>query len=171
MIAGHPHTVSSSRVPLYMQGISRRLGQDGTDFTIEPSTYDPGTSLVTPPDLIIDTTSELSPGGTLIAPAGVDTFTPSVSPQALAELVQSAAASGAISQQQANAQLAQLAAAGANVAKAATGIATAPSPRVAVPAVPGSISSLLSSSSIIKGIPDIFVIGGGLLAIAAMGKR
>lgn len=169
MIAGHPHTVSSSRVPLYMQGISRRLGQDG-GLTIEPSTYDPGTSLVTPPDLMIDTTSELSPGGTLIAPAGVDTFSPSVSPQALAELVQSAAASGAISQQQANAQLAQLAAAGANVAKAATGIATAPSPRVGVPAVPG-LTSLLSSQSIIKGVPDILILGGGLLAIAAMGKR
>ena len=198
MIAGyHPHTVRSHAVPLYMRGFPALLGQDeptmydpgsslvSPDSTLfEPSTYEPGGGLIAPSsstpgggytllpqtsDVGLTPTSELSPGGTLIGPASVDPQT-----AALAQLYQSSVAAGTMTQAQANAAIAQSVAAGAQGGAAIAAIAAggpAPAPRVSVP-VPGSASSLLTSSTIIKGIPDIALIGGGLLlAFAAMGKR
>lgn len=199
MIAGyHPHTVRSHPVPLYMRGFPALLGQDeptmydpgsslispdsGTLF--EPSTYEPSGGLIAPSsstpgggytllpqtsDVGLTPTSELSPGGSLIGPAAVDPQT-----AALAQLYQSSVASGTMTQAQANAAIAQSVAAGAQGGAAIAAIAAggpAPAPRVSVP-VPGSASSLLTISTIIKGIPDIALIGGGLLlAFAAMKGR
>jgi hypothetical protein len=182
-------TVRSSPFPLYMRGLGAiqwHLGQDDgpilfSDVTpIDTSMYDPGGTLIDPTtgsgggfDFLpsipavtpIDTTM-YDPSGNLVPPA-------SVSPQtaALAQLYKSSVAAGTMTQSQANSQIAQLITAAASTAKAAQGLTTAPSPRVAVPAVPGAGASILSSQSIIKGVPDIAILGAALLAVFAMSVK
>lgn len=114
-------------------------------------------------DLILPSTPQPMPS----TPAIPTNLQPSLSPAQLSQLYQSAVAAGSMTQSQANAAIA--AATGA-----AKGLITAPSPRVTVPTpgtTPGAAPSLLTSSSIIKGVPDIALIGGALLAFVALGNR
>lgn len=174
MIPGHPNTVRSSPVPLYMQGL--HLGQD-----LEPSMYDPGLDLVPPtpmPDLDllpsipavtpIDTISEIAPGGSLISPftppspAAAPAMQPSLTPAQLTQLYQSAGAAGTMTPAQVNSAIAQLAAGAGAVATAAAG----PAPKVAVPvALP---PSALTASTIIPGVPNYILLGGAVIAALAM---
>lgn len=165
-------TVRSSMVPLYMRGFPPvHLGQDDGSLPIDTTSYDMSGDLIPPPSAIIDTTTEAPAGGwtnlippdSSVTPAEAAlTLQPGYTPTQLATYYNNAAAAGTITPAQAAAAIAQ-------ISKSATaGLSTAPSPRVSVPAVPGA--SLLSQSSIIKGVPDIAVLGIGLLAVFAMGK-
>jgi hypothetical protein len=182
MIADHPHTVRTSPVPLYMQGF---LGEFGQDDSIDPSTFDPGSTLIdtssldvsNPPLVLLPSGSDLNLNPTMFDPTGplINTV-PSVSgnTQDIANMYAGAVASGAITP----AQAAAGAAGAINAAsKAITPFifpkTTGPSPRVATSAVP-SVASLFTGSSIIKGVPNVAVIGGVLLlalAFASMGRR
>jgi hypothetical protein len=179
-------TVRSSVIPLYMRGW--HLGQDDgsgiifSDVTtpIDTTMYDPGGALIDPtsgsgggfdflpsiPAVTPMDTTMYDPSAPLVAPA-------SVSPQtaALAKLYQSSVAAGTMTQAQANSQIQQLFTAAASTAKAAQGLTTAPSPRVATPAVPGAGPSILSSQSIIKGVPDIALLGIALVGAFMMSQR
>jgi len=173
-------TVRTSIIPMYMRGFPspHHLGQDGT---IDTSIYDPSGDLIPPTsDIPVSTggflpsigpvtpiaTSTYDPTASLIAPAPLDPQT-----QALAQLYQSSVAAGTMTQAQANSAIAQLATGAAAVAKAATGVSTAAAPRIALPAV-ATTPSILTQSTMIPGIPDIAILGGGLLlAVAMMGKR
>jgi len=184
----HPHTVRSSSVPLYMQGFHYpppvdHLGEFGQ---IDTTSYDPTTGLVdtTPPDftplVLLPSGADLNLSPTTFDPTGglVNTVpTISSNTQDIANMYAGAVAAGTITPAQAASQAA------AAVATAAKAVAsgsnnpfifptTGPAPRVATPAVPGAFSSLFSSQTIIKGIPDILLIGGlALFAFAAMGRR
>jgi hypothetical protein len=185
----HPHTVRDSMVPLYMRGW--QLGQD----TIDPIIYDPGGDLVPPseftplvlapsgadlnlqPTIYDPTTGLIAPvpastPGLQLAPmyqsaVAAGTMTPA---QAAAALAQNSG--GTLTLAQATAALAQVASGVTSVVKAAaTGLSTAPSPRVAVPAVPGAATSLLNSQSIIKGVPDLAILGIAALALFGMSRN
>lgn len=163
-------SVSSSRVPLYMQGwpthaMLEGLGDDFSDA--ENIFLDTGLSIPEPGT--IDTTM-YDPSGSLVAPASLPTNT-----QDIANLYASAVATGAITPGQAASMAAQAINAAGNITKA-LGPSYAPSPRVAtrLPAatVPSSLTSSLTAATIVPGIPNIAVIGGGLLlALAAMGGK
>jgi hypothetical protein len=182
MIAGyHPHTVGDSGVPLYMRGFPALsgMGQDGGD----PSMYDPSGGL-TPPDfgpinapvILAPSGADLGlepsifdPTGPLVAPASLPQNT-----QDIANLYASAVATGTITPAQAAANAAALINASANVAKAAAGPNYSPSPRVTVPlhGAASSVTSALTQSTMLPGIPNFAVIGGGLLlAFALMGGK
>lgn len=184
-------TVRSSVIPFYMQGFPGRhhLGQDDggilfSDVTpIDTTMYDPGNDLVAPPSFALPVDpvpSSLLPSIPGVTPIDTTMYDPStgliapvsVSPQtaSLAQLYKSAAASGAITPAQADSAIAQLFTASTVAAK---GLATAPSPRVAVP-VPGAAPSLMTSltqSTVIPGIPNLALIAIAAAAVLAMGKR
>jgi hypothetical protein len=192
MIAGHPHTVRSSHVPLYMQGIAERLsglGQDegGADpmpVPIDTTSYEGG-DLVFPSDfgapnpvLLIPSGSDLNLDPSTFEPTGglVNTVPTLTNNQRdIANLYAQAVASGTMTPAQAHsAAAAQITQAAATVAKAAGGsgvnLGPGPSPRVGVPAVPGSAASLFTQQSI-PGIPNwalLALLGVGALA---MGRR
>jgi hypothetical protein len=172
-------TVRTSIIPMYMRGFPspHHLGQDGT---IDTSIYDPSDDLIPPTsDIPVSTgllpsigpvtpmsTTMYDPSGNLIAPAPLDPQT-----QALAQLYQNSVAAGTMTQAQANSAIAQLATGAAAVAKAATGVSTAAAPRVALPAV-ATTPSIFTQSTMIPGVPDILLLGGGLLlAVGLAGKR
>ena len=186
-------TVRSPIIPLYMRGW--HLGQDdGSVVPIDTSSYDYSSGTLIPPsdspgvtdiflpqpsDLNIDTTTEPIGDGTLVAPPNIPSVTAAqaqaqytaAQQMAAQQTVNSAVAAGTMTQAQANAAMAPYIAATAAAAQAAaTGLATAPSPRVATPAVPGA-ASLLTLSSIIKGVPDIAILGIAAIAVFAMGSR
>lgn len=158
-------TVRSSRVPLYLRGMGEFLGDDGIDTTsitlpdnpvwVDPTQYQiPQLAPIIPPSSIpgLTTTSIALPDNpTFVAPplAQVPSLTSSQSASAAA----------------------QIAAAMASGAKGIVAATTGPSPRIATPAIPGGAGSLLTQSSIIKGIPDIALIGGALLLLLAAGGR
>jgi hypothetical protein len=172
----HPNTVRASSVPLYMQGFPR-LGEFGQDDGIDIGTgmEDTSSILIDPSSLDILPAMQLLPGG----PTGISfeesplstslTFNPST-PQLtpsqidIANLYQSAVASGTITAAQAASQIK----AAISTVKPALGPGAAP--RVATPAVPGA-ASILTSQSIIKGIPDIALIGSALLLFAGLEMR
>jgi hypothetical protein len=177
----HPHTVRSSSVPLYMQGFPR-LGDLGQEDGIDTTMFDPTGGIIdtTPPFLPPQTdipffsapTVPVDPsmfdptGGLVNTVPAVDSNT-----RDIANLYAGAVASGAMTPSQA----AQAVAAAASAAKAfAPALGPGASPRVATrpPGTAPAGASILSSQSVIKGVPDIALIGGGaLLLIAMMGKR
>jgi hypothetical protein len=184
MIPGHPNTVGASPIPLYMQGfkpISYHLGQD----LMDPSTYDPGFDLVPPVDgtfellpsipavTPIDTASELSPGGTLIAPptppspSAAPAMQPALTPSQLTQLYQSAGAAGTMTPAQVNSAIAQLAAGAGAVATAAAG----PAPRVTLPAVVATAPNPLTASTVIPGVPNYILLAAAAIAAVAMGSK
>jgi len=185
MIAGyHPHTVGDSGVPLYMQGFPpglSGLGQD--DGSMDPSMYDPGNVLLPPdfgpsnsPVLLSPSGADLGlqpsifdPTGPLVAPANLPQNT-----QDIANLYAGAVATGLITPAQAASAAAQAINAAGALAKTAVGPVYSPSPRVAV-RPPGTTASILpaarTQSTIFPGIPNIAVIGGGLLLALAMGGK
>jgi hypothetical protein len=184
MIAGyHPHTVGDSGVPLYMQGFPPGLSGLGQDDLIDPSMYDPGNVLIPPdfgpsnsPVLLSPSGADLGlqpsifdPTGPLVAPPNLPTNT-----QDIANLYASAVATGVISPAQAAAMAAQAIKAAGTIAKTAAGPVFSPSPRVTVP-LPGSTASFLpaalTQATIVPGIPNIALIGGGLLLAMAMGGK
>lgn len=187
MIPGHPHTVRSSPVPLYLKGFpppGHHLGQD-----MEPSSYDFGSDLISPgTDSIssmlpgipavtpMDTTS-FAPGGTLIAPTSAPlsltsaqtaalNMQPGLSPSQLTQLYQSAAAAGTMTPAQAASAIAQLSTGAAAVAAAAAG----PAPRVALPAV-ATTANPLTAATIIPGVPNYLLLGIAAIAAVAMGSK
>lgn len=181
MIPGHPHTVGAHPVPLYMRGLGAaiqwHLGQDGTD----PTMYDPSGDLI-PPSSDSGGGFDLLPSIPAVTPIDTSMYDPSAGltapisnlsaqDQALAQLYQSSVAAGTMTPAQGASAIAQLMSASAATATAAKGLTTAPSPRVTVPAVPGAASSLLTSQSIIKGVPDIALIGLAAVAAFAMSQR
>jgi hypothetical protein len=174
MIPGHPNTVRSSPIPLYMQGL--HLGQD-----LEPSMYDPSLDLVPPaPDTSflpsipavtpIDTISEIAPGGSLISPftppspAAAPAMQPALTPAQLTQLYQSAGAAGTMTPAQINSAIAQLTAGAGAVATAASGAA----PKVAVPAVAAMPTNVLTAASFIPGVPNYLVIAAAAFAFIVM---
>jgi hypothetical protein len=165
---GHPHVVRDSGVPLYMQGFPRQhLAGLGDDFS-DPENLFLDTGIDLSPSVPIEP-SMYDPTGPLVAPASLPTNT-----QDIANLYSSAVATGAITPGQA-ASMATAAINAANSAAKAAGVALAPSPRVATKAVPATASILpasLTQATIIPGIPNFAIIGGGLLlAFAAMGGK
>jgi hypothetical protein len=70
---------------------------------------------------------------------------------------------------------AQATQAAAAAARAVATLGPGASPRVAVYppgyVAPGSFTSLLTASSIIPGVPNLFILGGALIALMAAGKR
>jgi hypothetical protein len=186
----HPHTVRDSGVPLYMQGFPL-LGQDPSspDFVpIDTSSYDPGNVLTeVPPDFgspitLLPSGSDLNLNPTMFDPTGplVNTVpTVDSNTQDIANLYAGAVASGAMTPADA---AAKTAAAIASISKGITpfifpkqpALGPGASPRVATrpPGTAPAGASILSSQTMIKGVPDIALIGGGaLLLIAMMGKR
>jgi hypothetical protein len=151
MIPGHPHTVRSSDVPLYMRGFPLHLGQDDGSGIIFSDVQTP-----------IDT-SMYDPGANLVPPATLDPQT-----QALAQLYRSSVAAGTMTPAQGASAIAQLMTASASAAKTAQGLTTAPSPRVAVRPIPGKTGSILTSETIIPGFPDLAVIGLGAVIMFAV---
>jgi len=159
-------TVRGSRIPLYLRGSGPFLGDDGMDPTSIPLSDTPVfedpyqfqipqlAPIFTPSIPGLDTTSIPNPDNVMLtAPpiAQVPSFSAGQSASAAAQIA-------------------------AAIASGAKGIATAttgPSPRIATTPIPGVTpgSSILTQSSIVKGIPDIAVIGGVLLLILAAGKR
>jgi len=180
MIPGHPHTVRSSDVPLYMRGWHLGLGDD-------PTMYDPSGDLIPPSsgDIPIDETLFLDTGVQIPSalsptPGTIDTtmYDPtagltapisnlSSQDQALAQLYQNSVAAGTMTAAQANSAIAQLITASTAAAK---GLTTAPSPRVAVPAVPGAANSLMAST-VIPGVPNIILLLAAAGTAFAMGSR
>jgi len=73
----------------------------------------------------------------------------------------------------ANSSNAQIATAVASALKSTAAITSSVAPKVVTPAVPASsLTSLLTKSSIISGVPDIAIYGIGLVGLlAVMGKR
>jgi len=179
MIPGHPHTVRSSAVPLYMRGIGRlwHLGQDEatiydpTGDLIPPSSGDSGGFLPSIPAPIVAPgsidPSMYDPNAPLIAP------TSSLTPQdqALAQLYQSSVAAGTMTPAQAASAIAQLSTGAAAVAKAATGVSTAPSPRVTLPAVVATAPNPLTAATVIPGVPNWTLLALAAAAALAMGSK
>jgi hypothetical protein len=181
MIPGHPNTVRSSPIPLYLQGHPLKsyhlgLGQDDVESAIYDGGLDsvpssgflPSIPAVTP----MDTSSELSPGGSLISPTYTpdtpNTYSalqPSLSTAQLTQLYQSAGAAGTMTPAQVNSAIAQLAAGAGAVATAAAG----PSPRVALPAVVATAPNSLTASTIISGVPNYMLLMAAVVAAVAMG--
>jgi hypothetical protein len=184
MIPGHPNTVRSSPIPLYLQGfnpIKYHLGQDD----VESAIYDGGLDLVPDPNNTLtllpsipavtpmDTSSELSPGGSLISPsytpptpATYSALQPALTPSQLTQIYQSAGAAGTMTPAQVNSAIAQLAQGTAAVAAAAAG----PAPRVAVPAV-ATAPNPLTASTIISGVPNYLLLAAAAIAAVAMGGK
>jgi len=179
MIPGHPHTVESSPVPLYMRGMGAaihwHLGQDETP--IDTTMYDPSGDLIPPSSSAsgflpsipavtpIDTTM-YDPSGGLVAPIS----NLSAQDQALAQLYQSSVAAGTMTQAQATSAIAQLMTGAAAVAKAATGVSTAPSPRVTLPAVATAANPLMAST-VIPGVPNWTLLAAAAVAALVMGSK
>jgi hypothetical protein len=180
MIPGHPHTVRSSDVPLYMRGLGAaiqwHLGQDGMD----PTTYDPSGDLIPP------SSGDIGSGGGFTLLPSIPAVTPidptmydptagltapisnlSAQDQALATLYKNSVAAGTMTPAQASSAIAQLITAGSSAAK---GLTTAPSPRVAVPAVPGGVNPL-TASTVIPGVPNFVLLAAAAVAAFAMGQR
>jgi hypothetical protein len=179
MIAGHPHTVRTSPIPIYMRGLGAiewHLGQDGGD----PTMYDPSGDLI-PPSFASDNGVPFLPSIPAVTPIDPSMYDPtgglvapvsSLSPQdqALATLYRNSVASGTMTPAQATSAIAQLMTAGANTAKAAQGLTTAPSPRVAVPAVPGAANPL-TAATVIPGVPNFVLLAAAAVAAFAMGSK
>jgi hypothetical protein len=179
MIPGHPHTVRTTPIPLYMRGIGRlwHLGQD------DPTIYDPSGDLIPPSSSDPGSVFLPSLPAPIVAPGSIDPSmydpnAPLIAPtsglsaqdQALAQLYQSSVAAGTMTPAQATSAIAQLMTAGAATAKAAQGLTTAPSPRVAVPAVPGAANSL-TAATVIPGVPNWTLLAAAAVAAFAMGQR
>ena len=182
MIPGHPNTVRSSPIPLYLQGIKYHLGQDD----VESAIYDAGNDFVPAPDSSftllpsipavtpMDTSSELSPGGSLISPTytplsptGMTALQPALTPSQLIQIYQSAGAAGTMTPAQVNSAIAQLAAGAGAVATAAVG----PAPKVALPAVVATAPNPLTASTIISGVPNYMLLALAAVAALAMGGK
>ena len=180
MIPGHPNTVRSSPIPLYLQGIKYHLGQDDVESAIYDAGLDsvpdssftllPSIPAVTP----MDTSSELSPGGSLISPTytplsptGMTALQPALTPSQLTQIYQSAGAAGTMTPAQVNSAIAQLSTAAGAVATAATGAA----PRVALPAVVATTPNPLTASTIISGVPNYMLLALAAVAALAMGGK
>lgn len=136
--------------------------------------YDPGNVLVEPTDF-----SPSIPAGDVFLPQPSDlnlvpsTYEPNanlIPPATLAQLYTSAAASGSMTPAQANSAIQQLFSASAATAKAATGLTTAPSPRVAVPAVPGAANPL-TAATVIPGVPNWTLLAAAAIAAMVMRSR
>lgn len=188
MIPGHPHTVESSPVPLYMRGLGAaihwHLGQDDgpilfsdVQTPIDTTMYDPSGDLIPPsssasgflpsiPAVTPMDTSMYDPSGSLVAPIS----NLSAQDQALAQLYQSSVAAGTMTSAQATSAIAQLMTAGAATAKAAQGLTTAPSPRVSVPAVPAAANPL-TASTVIPGVPNWTLLAAAAVAALVMGSK
>jgi len=187
MIPGHPHTVQSSPVPLYMRGmgaIQYHLGQDDgpilfsdVQTPIDTTMYDPSGDLIPPsssasgflpsiPAVTPISTTMYDPSGGLVAPVS----NLSAQDQALAQLYQSSVAAGTMTPAQATSAIAQLMTGAAAVAKAATGVSTAPSPRVAVPAV-ATAPNPLTASTVIPGVPNWTLLAAAAVAALVMGSK
>ena len=161
-------TVRSSRVPLYMQGISARLGQD--EIPIDTTTIDVGSELTPPsfpdfPDLPNPMILVPSSAGDVSYSSLPNTLTPPSTPN-LPQIPNAVPAGPTVA-----AGAAQAAAAGV---KAVTG-AIAPSPRVNT-RVPGQAApSAITGSTVIPGlnvaVPNLAMILGAGLLLLAMGKR
>jgi hypothetical protein len=172
MIPGHPHTVRSSDVPLYMRGWTLGLGDD-------PTMYDPSGGLIDPTAPSSSSGAfDLLPSIPAVTPIDTSMYDPtagltapisnlSSQDQALAQLYQSSVAAGTMTAAQASSAIAQLITSGASAAK---GLTTAPSPRVAVPAVPGAANSLMAAT-VIPGVPNIVLLLAAAGAAFAMGSR
>jgi hypothetical protein len=168
MIPGHPHTVSSSPVPLYLQG----LGQDLED----PTMYDPSDDLV-PPTSDIPISTGFLPSISAVTPIATSTYDPTTAliappatdPQtaALAQMYNSSVAAGTMTPAQAASAIAQLSQGAAAVATAATGT----SPKVAMPTAVATAANPLTASTIISGVPNYVLLAAAALAAVAIGKR
>lgn len=183
-------TVRSSRVPLYLRGLG--LGQDPyTDALAQIDASqnvmaDPTGQFITDLDtgLVLDAQTGVitQQNGMIIPQTAAGAYTVPITaadviPTASASAASAvAAAGGTVAQQTAAANAVkpgatptQIAAAVANAMKTVGTATVGPSPRIAIPAVPAS--SLLTQSSIIKGIPDIAVFGLGFVLLLAAGRR
>ncbi len=171
MIPGHPHTVRSSDVPLYMRGWHLGLGDD-------PTMYDPSGDLIPPSSGDTGGGFDLLPSIPAVTPIDTTMFDPtggltapisnlSAQDQALAQLYQSSVAAGTMTPGQASSAIAQLISASTTAAK---GLKTAPSPRVSVPAVPGG-ANVLTASTVIPGVPNWTLLAAAAVAAFAMGSR
>ena len=170
-------TVRSSAIPMYMQGWPppamlagmEGMGDDTSDQLAIDLAEGYGTGTPTGAPVSIDSTM-FDPGSNLI----INPPALSANQQDIANMYAGAVATGTITPAQAAAgttqSIAALANAAGTVAKAATGASTAPSPRVTVP-IASSVSPL-ASSTIIPGVPDLAIVGGGaLLLFALMGAK
>jgi len=185
----HPHTVRSSSVPLYMQGFPR-LGAFGQDDGIDTTMLDPSGGIVdyTPPFLPPQTDIPFFSAPTVpVDPSmfdptsGLVNTVPAVdsNTQDIANMYAGAVASGAMTPAQAAQAVAAAASAAAKgitpfIFPAQPALGPGASPRVATrpPGTAAAGASILSSQTIIKGVPDIALLGGGaLLLVAMMGKR
>jgi len=165
-------TVRSSRVPLYMQGISRRLNGLGDDtVSLDPTIYDPGNTLTAPtftdpyanyvipinltPQAPIDT-SMVASSSSLIAP----TFNPVSQPLNLAPAAAAAAAAN------------QLAAGLKSIFSPSPRVSAIPTTTVVGTATPGTSAASFLNQQSIPGIPNTLLLGGAaLLLVVGMGKK
>jgi hypothetical protein len=189
MIAGHPHTVRTSPIPIYMRGLGAiewHLGDDsGILFSdvqtpIDTTMYDPSGDLI-PPSFATDYGTPFLPSIPAVTPIDPSMYDPTgglvapvsnLSPQdqALATLYKNSVAAGTLTPAQGASAIAQLMNAGAATAKAAQGLTTAPSPRVTVPAVPGA-ANVLTQSTVIPGVPNFVLLAAAAVAAFAMGSK
>jgi len=171
MIPGHPHTVRSSDVPLYMRGWHLGLGDD-------PTMYDPSGDLIPPSSGDTGGGFDFLPSIPAVTPIDTTMYDPtaglqapvsnlSAQDQALAQLYQSSVAAGTMTAGQASSAIAQLISSSSTAAK---GLTTAPSPRVSVPAVPGAANAL-TASTVIPGVPNFVLLLAAAGAAFAMGSR
>lgn len=184
-------TVASSRVPLYLQGV--HLGQDEIDLSEfdwtapEPNIPDFTPMMPVEPDFVPSfSTQGYNPFLTMnptLQPLLDRGFTSSE-----AQLINSAAASGQITDTQfqsilagnhSNDQIKATIFGGANTAVAAIAqikaanaakLPPGPSPRVATLPAGGSAASVLTQQSI-PGVPNWMLFAGAGIALLAMGKR
>jgi len=161
--------------------LSGFLGQDDGDFEID-TTMAPDTGTLVEPTMppivlapsasTLDLSTTMAPDTGGLVPSSTPTFTVSPQDEAAMEVAQQG---GTLAQQQAASAAvaggAQMTTAVANALKSvvsAAGVA----PKVTMPSLATSFSSLLSSSTLIKGIPDIVTLGGGfLLVMMVVGKK
>jgi hypothetical protein len=181
MIPGHPHTVGTSPIPLYMRGWPPvHLGQDIDDPSgdlIDPSTtnasnllpgYNPG---YIPDSLLQQTTYD--PTTALEAPSSVSLIS---TPQEVAaqqaaaqQMYASAVAAGTMTPAQAASAVAQFTSGAVALANAAAGVSAAPSPRVALPVA--TAPNPLTAATVIPGVPNYILLAAAAIAAVAMGSK
>jgi hypothetical protein len=181
-------TVRSSAVPLYMRGFPpvRPLGQVDTIF--DPGVVDPmiDTSMFATDPLLsqgftqqeADMIDAAAANGVISDAQFQSILSGNHSYEEVANMIfGTVTPSGPTVAQAAlpGQTAAQAASAAAAAVKAGTSIALAPgvAPRVAVRppgvAAPGSVTSMLTQASVLPGVPNFLLIGGGLLLAMAMG--